>query len=662
MMQDIPPLPLSVKLQPQAEKKVEQKKVASKLEWLESNQAKITFTVVTLVGMVAGLIMDWVGWEVPALIAYLIAYITGGYYGLKAGLLSLWHKRIDVDLLMVLAAIGAALVNAFFEGVMLLFLFSLSNVLQNLAMDRTRDAIRSLMNLRPTEALIRRGSWQINLPIEQVAVGDLMIIRPGDRLPLDGIVEEGTSSLDQSIVTGESMPIHKSKGDLVLSGSINKQGALEVRVTHLAEDSTIARLIKLVEEAQSEKAPTQRFIDSAEQYYALGVILMTVLAIIVPILFWQEPFVIAFYRAIRLMVAASPCALVISTPATVLSAIGNGAKRGVLFKGGAYIEQAANIKVVAFDKTGTLTMGKPKVVSLLATHDEQPEEKTALLRLAAAVEAKSEHPLAQAIVREAIEQGLVVPDVADFQSEAGRGVQGTVQGERIALGNEEYIAGFMPQNGEWAEKVVKEWQDAGTTTILVAKITSNPAQIIGIIGIADVVRPNALTVVRQLKQLGVERVVMLTGDNERVAQAIAQQVGIDQVQARLMPADKLTIIKALRQRYGTVAMVGDGVNDAPALALADIGIAMGAAGTDVALETATVILMSNELSNIPYAIALSRKTRQTLLQNLVFALAVIFMLIISVLGFDLPLPLSVIGHEGSTVLVSLNGLRLLAYK
>jgi Cd2+/Zn2+-exporting ATPase len=625
------------------------------------------FTVITFVGMVLGLLFDaWLKLAPAATVAYAIAYLTGGTFGLKAGLESLRQRTIDVDLLMIIAAIGAALVGAPFEGVMLLFLFSLSNVLQNFALDRTRHAIRALMKLRPETALTRRGAETVVLPIADVIVGDHVIVRPGERIPLDGAIIEGESSVDQAPITGESMPVTKRVGDEVLAGTINQEGGLEVRVTRLARDSTLARLIQLVEEAQSEKAPTQRFIDRAEQIYAAGVIGMTALAILIPILFLREAFSPAFYRAMTLMVAASPCALVISTPATVLSAIGNGARRGVLFKGGVYVERAATIKVIAFDKTGTLTRGKPKVTDVIAsetasTHNGLSTES--LLQLAASVEAKSEHPLARAIVAAAQEQKLTLFEATEFTSVTGMGVKSKINGAEIHIGNQRYFERYPKVALDGILAQAQTLEEAGKTTVIVAEMNEkSEGEALGLIAIADTLRPGVPDVVRKLKQLGVARVVMLTGDHERVAHAIAAQAGVDGYYAGLLPEDKLRIIREIEAEYGPVAMVGDGVNDAPALATASIGIAMGAAGTDVALETADVVLMSDDLTNIPYVIALSRETRKTLIQNLAFALGVIVVLIASVLGFGLALPLSVIGHEGSTVLVSLNGLRLLGYR
>lgn len=630
-------------------------------EWLFSDRVEAVFVVITFLAMVMGFAAErWLALPFVSTAAYVIAYLTGGVFGLKAGVESLRNLTIDVDLLMILAAVGAALVGAPFEGAMLLFLFSLSNVLQNYALDRTRNAIRALMKLRPEEALVRRGEEMVTLPIEEIGVGDRIIVRPGERIALDGRIIEGQSSVDQASLTGESMPVTKHVGDTVFAGTINQQGGLEVSVIRLARDSAIARLIQLVEEAQSEKAETQRFIDRAEQYYAAGVIAFTALAIAVPLFFLGEAFQPAFYRAMTLMVAASPCALVISTPATVLSAIGNGARKGILFKGGVYVEKAAEIKVIAFDKTGTLTAGKPQVTDIrLVDHSLSENE---LLALAGAVESRSEHPLAQAVVRAAEERGLELAEATGFQAHTGLGVEAVVEGATFVVGNGRLIRRFDSSGLAAADEMAARLQDEGKTAVVMARLVDEEtADILGVIGIADVLRPSAAQVVKELKALGIERTVMLTGDNERVARAIAAEAGVDGFYAELLPEDKMGLLKELAEQYGPVAMIGDGVNDAPALATADIGIAMGAAGTDVALETADIVLMADDLTKIPYVMALSRKTRRTLVQNLAFALGVIVVLVAAVLGFSLALPLSVIGHEGSTVLVSLNGLRLLGF-
>jgi len=491
--------------------------------------------------------------------------------------------------------------------------------------------------------------------------------------------------------------VSKRAGDTVFAGTINQAGGIEVEVTRLAHDSTIAKLIKLVEDAQSEKAETQRFLDKAERVYAAGVIVFTVLLILVPLAFGEE-FSKAFYRAMTAMVVASPCALVISTPSAILSAIANGARRGVLFKGGAHLERAADISVVAFDKTGTLTEGRPSVTDVTViplfdeehkplastptsfrtparrtVHHQTPSEQNTLLLLAAAVESKSEHPLAAAIVKTAAERGLQWPDVTQFQSVTGRGVRAQVEfmgGMEIAIGSPRFFDGVDLLGRQAALEEVARLQDEGKTSVVVAKVKNDDTMnVLGVIAIADVLRPGAAQIAADLSAVGVQRVVMLTGDNERVARAIAGQANVPEFFADLLPQDKVARIKELlkpsdapKRREPVVAMVGDGVNDAPALATASLGVAMGAAGTDVALETADIVLMANDLQKIPYAIALSKAARRIVAQNLIFSSAVIVILLISALGFELPLPLGVVGHEGSTVLVVLNGLRLLAFR
>lgn len=631
--------------------------------WLEVHHAEAIFAIVTFVTMIAGLVSEKL--EAPALmttVLYVIAYISGGTYGLKAGLESLFARTIDVDLLMILAAVGAAVVGQPFEGIMLLFLFSLSNVLQAYALDRTRSAISALMELRPAQANVKRGDRVVTLPIEKVYIGDRIIVKPGERIALDGVVISGESGVDQASITGESMPVSKEPGSTVFAGTINKNGSLEIGVTRLAKDSTIAKLIKLVEEAHSEKAETQRVIDTAEQYYAIGVIVLTALAVAVPTMLLGEAFAPAFYRAMTIMVAASPCALVISTPATVLSAIGNGARRGVLFKGGIHVENAATVKVMAFDKTGTLTAGKPQVTDVVILDEQWPGTENELLALAAAAESRSEHALAQATVAAAQDRNLELAETLAFQAATGKGVQATVGEKQVRIGNLRYFEELEAVGVETAVAIVTRLQNEGKTSVVVAQMMGETAHLVGVIAFADVLRPDASQVVRDLRANGIEHIVMLTGDNQRVAEHIAAEVGVDAVFADLLPEDKVNAIKQVAAEFGPVAMVGDGVNDAPALATATIGIAMGAAGTDVALETADVVLMSDNLQNLPYMIGLSHATRRTLFINLGFALFMILLMLATILISNLPLPLAVIGHEGGTVLVSLNGLRLLAYR
>ncbi len=646
--------------------------------WTSGDRLEALCMVLTFVFMIAGKL------GLPGHnLFYVGAYLAGGFFGVQAGLQSLRQWTIDVDLLMVLAALGAAVVNAPFEGAMLLFLFSLSNVLQSYALDRTRKAIKSLMKLRPDKALARRDGTTVLLPVEQLLIGDILVVRPGESIALDSVIVEGSSALDQSSLTGESIPVSKSAGDPVFAGTLNQTGGLEIRVTKLAKDSAIEKLVRMVEEAQTEKAETQRFLDRAEQFYAAAVILFTLGLIVVPIFVLREPFQAAFYRAMTVMVVASPCALIISTPASILSAIGGAARRGVLFKGGVHLERAASVKVVAFDKTGTLTEGKPRVTDLLVggrviafraapgargsvparTCGDGAPPSTALLALAGSVEMKSEHPLAHAIVAECQHRGVTLQECATFQSISGQGASGRVGGRRIAVGNARYFTAQGVAIPDDFAAQLATLQDQGKTCVIVGDLDAapGPARLLGAIAIADVLRPDAPAVIQRLRANGIERIVMLTGDNSRVARAIAQQAGVDEFHADLLPEDKVRVIKELKT-IGPVAMIGDGVNDAPALATATVGIAMGAAGTDVAMETADIVLMSDNLENIAFALDLARHARRVIIQNLAFALAVILVLIISALGFRLPLPLGVIGHEGSTVLVCLNGLRMLTFR
>ncbi len=628
--------------------------------------ATLLFMLLGGFGAALGLPGAWSPWFFAA------AYLTGGWHGTIHGARSLLRGTVDVDLLMILAALGAAYVHHAFEGAMLLFLFSLSHALQEMAIERSRSAISALMKLRPEVALRRRGTETQLVAIDELAVGDILVVRPGESIPVDGVVSEGTSTVNQASITGESLPIDKKPGDPLFAGTMNEHGGLEMRATKLARESTLAKLVELVEKAQGQKATTQRFLEKAEQWYALGVILFTAALIAVPYYFFGHAFQPTFYRAMTVMVVASPCALVISTPASILSAIGAAARRGVLFKGGVYLERAAAVEIVAFDKTGTLTAGRPVVTDVqIIEQPGRPANELAclqeeLLWLAAGVEARSEHPIARAIVAEAKRRFMPIERCLKFQSVAGHGVSAEVCGRRIAVGNLKYFDGYESPERHELEKAMNAMQDAGKTGMLVGEIIGEQIEqatvrYLGFIAVADQVRPEAPAVVARLRELGVKRVVMITGDGSRVAAAVAKKCGIDEVHADLLPQDKVRVIVKLKEA-GRTAMIGDGINDAPALATADVGVAMGAAGTDVAMETADVVLMSDALEGVPFTLALSQRARQVVYQNLTFALAVIVVLIISALGFQLALPLGVVGHEGSTVLVCLNGLRLLGFR
>ncbi len=636
--------------------------------WLSGDPLERVLVGAALVTMVAGGIVEFTsGMGALAITFYVLSYLTGGYFGTASAYESLKEKEVDIDLLMILAALGAAAVGAPFEGAMLLFLFALSNVLQTYAMGRTRSAIEGLAKLRPQVAHVKRDQETVDLPLAEVRVGDEIILRPGEQVPLDALVIEGESSVDQSAVTGESIPVNKHPGDPLFAGTQNQLGGITARVVRTANDSTLARMIALVEEAQARKATAQRFLEKAEKRYALGVIAFTVfLALSLPTIFglgWSD----GFYRAITVMVVASPCALVISTPASILSAIANAARHGILFKGGAQLEKAALVRTVAFDKTGTLTEGRPVVVDLWCAQDEVSSEE--LLALTAAVERRSEHPLANAVVEYAVQAKLEIPEATQFSSQPGRGVTGTVQGHRLVVGSARWMSGEIefPAN---ARTIFETWSAKGRTIIatVLRNADDETGVLLGLLAIADPVRPEAKEVLQTLHAQGVSRVAMLTGDDRTVAHAIAAEIGLDEVHAELLPEDKVRVLRELT-RDDEVAMVGDGANDAPALATASLGIAMGAAGSDIAMESADVVLLSNDLTRLPHVLALSRATRRIVWQNLSFAGGIIVLMVLATLflpvlasGLEVPLPLGVLAHEGGTVLVCLNGLRLLAWK
>lgn len=627
--------------------KPSQKSATQTLAWLTQAWLEPRFVGITLLAIIMSLLAERAGLPTGLiLVLNLISYLAGGFFGAKSALASLAQRKIDVDMLMILAAVGAAITDNWHEGAILLFLFSLSNVLQDYAIGRSRNAIQSLFKLYPETAHVRRGENVVTVKFSEIKLNDIVLIEPGERIPVDGIVINGRSSVDQSPITGESMPVDKAVGDTVFAGTLNKQGILDVKAAKLATESTLARIIKLVEEAQENKAPTERFLEKFEEYYALLILGGIALFITIPPALGWVDFGTNFYRAMVLMTVASPCALVISVPAAFISAIASAARGGVLFKGGAYLEQLAVVKAIAFDKTGTLTMGEPRLTDIFAVGISENE----LLTLAAAVESRSEHPLAVAIVNAAKKSDLLLPDVADFEAIPGKGVQALINGQTILIGSLSHLKNGSSLPAELAAEL--DVLEAAGKTVMGIMINGKWA---GMLAAADALRPEAPQVVRDLRAMGVE-VAMLTGDNERVAQQIASQVGIQRVYAGLMPEDKVTALKKLQAEFDTVAMVGDGVNDAPALASAEIGIAMGAAGTDVALETADVVLMGDKIERIQEVIRLSQKARRVVWQNITFSLAVIFLLVFSTFIVNLPLPLGVLGHEGSTVIVVLNGL------
>jgi len=525
-------------------------------------------------------------------------------------------------------------------------------------MGRSRRAIQSLMKLRPDTALVRlEDGSETRRAVEDLKIGDLIIVKPGERIPIDGKVREGVSAVDQAAITGESASVTKEPGSEVFAATMNENGVLEIEVTHLADDTTLAKIIKLVEEAQSKKAETQRFLDAFESRYAIGVILLTIGLIFIPYLVFNHPFDPTFYRAMTILVVASPCALIISTPASILSAIANAARNGILFKGGAFLEQAADLSTIAFDKTGTLTTGQSVVTDIIifnSGNGTSSKSENELLALAASAEQHSEHHLGAAILREAHKRDIKFPKAENVRAEIGKGVLARIGNDEVKVGNRKLFDGILDRLDEDRQVTIKKMEESGKTIIYI----SRNGDLNGLLVFSDQIRDQAPGTLNKLRELGIKKFVILTGDLEGVARSVATELSIDEYYAQLLPEEKVEIIQKIAKDEA-VAMVGDGVNDAPALASSHLGIAMGAVGTDVALETADVVLMADDLEKLPYVINLARRAKKVVWQNIIFSLAVIVMLVLSVFFFNLPLPLGVVGHEGSTLIVVLNGLRLL---
>lgn len=617
----------------------------------------VRVTAVVLVGMAAGMLLEWVPPDPSAWrwVPLGIAYLVGGWRIALDTWVDLKEGHLSIDFLMGAAAVGAAVVGEPLEGVVLIFLFSLSNTLEAYAMGRTRRAVGALMEIRPEEATLSDagGNDRGRLPIEELRVGHHVLVRPGERIAADGEVVQGRSSVDQSAITGESVPVTKEPGSEVFAGTMNGQGALVVEVTRDPGQTMLAQIIRLVSEARDRKAPAQQFIDRFAHPYTLIVVAATAMAFLIPWALLGTSWNDALYRSMSLLVVASPCALVISTPSAVLSAIANGARHGVLFKGGAYLDLAGTIETVAFDKTGTLTVGRARLLDLSDLDGGVSEEE--VLRLAAAVEQRSEHHLARAILEAAEERGLTVPPVEAFEAVSGRGVRGRLDGETVWVGNSTIAAEQGARETASLAGWTAEQNSLGRTVVWVGR----GSRVVGALALGDALRRNAPATIRHLKQEGIRWVVMLTGDHPEVARAVAAELGVDQVRAGLLPHQKVEAIRDLISEEGGVTMVGDGVNDAPAMAASTVGIAMGAAGTDVAIETADVVLMSDDIEKVDYVIHLGKRTRKVVKQNVWFSVGWMTVLVLITLTVGLALPLAVVAHEGSTLLVAVNGLRLL---
>ncbi len=620
--------------------------------------AMALLTGVCLVALLIGVVLEHtvrdVRWHH---VAFIVSALSGGWFTIRSTAASLREGKFDVNLLMLLAALGAGVIGYVMEAAVLMFLFSLSNTLEVYTMGRTRQALHALLKLRPAVALVRRGGREVEVEAEEVRVGEIVIVKPGVTLPVDGVVTSGESLVDQSNLTGESVPVAKRDGDKVFAGTLNQQGALEVRALRTAGDTTLARIVTLVQEAQEQKSQSEEVAEWVGRYYTIAVIVAAVLMIAIP-WFMHHPFRPTFYRAMTLLVVASPCALVIATPATILSAIANAARNGILFKGGRFIEALGRVRAIAFDKTGTLTRGRFEVTTVQGLGGVSEDE---VLAWAAAAEKRSQHPLAQAVVQAADARGIAYVPATKLQTTIGKGIVATLDGDTIEIGTPalfETLGIAVPEEGRAAvETLNREAQ----TAMLVHRRGAW-----GVIAAADQPRPVAQSVVAALKRLGIAKVVLLSGDSVPTVEAIARRVAVDEGHGALLPEDKVELIGRLETAHGAVAMVGDGVNDAPALARATVGIAMGGAGSDAAMESADVVLMADDLTALPYAVRLARRARAVVIQNVAIAVGVMATLVVWVfLGQHTPfgqlrLPIAVSGHEGSTVIVILNGLRLLA--
>ncbi|MFQ5583063.1 MAG: heavy metal translocating P-type ATPase [Calditrichia bacterium] len=594
--------------------------------------------------------------EAAAIALYALAYLTGGYDATRHGIKAVMHLRFDIDFLMVVAAAGAAVLGEWADGALLLFLFSFGHALEHAATDKARNAIRALGKITPKTARLRKNGQEMEVPLEKLQRGDVVIIKPGERIPIDGIIMDGNSSIDESPITGESVPVEKQEDEPVFAGAVNGNGALIVEVTRLAKDSTLSRIIQMVEEAQSQKSPTQRFTQRFQRTFVPAILIGVLVMIFLPPLTGWLSWSTAFFRAMSILVAASPCALAIATPAAVLSGIARAARNGVLIKGGAHLENLGAVQAIAFDKTGTLTEGKLQVTDIVPLNNTSKET---LLKVAAAVESRSEHPLAKAIVAEAEARGVAYPPGEDLEALPGKGIQATVDKQPVWIGNTKLFNG-QPDSELQGEilRLTHKLERGGKTTMIVKRERT----FLGIIALADRPRKSAASTIKKLKALGIQALVMITGDNERVAAAISKKVGLTDFRASLLPDEKVEAIKKLLEQHRSVAMVGDGVNDAPAMTKATVGIAMGAGGSDVALETADVALMADDLSKLPFAVALSRQSRRIIKQNLIVALGVIALLIPATLIGLAGISIAIVFHEGSTLVVVANALRLLNFR
>lgn len=611
---------------------------------------KTVLTILSGVFLISAAIAEHYQANIKIIVSlYAIASFTGAYYAAKSGFYSLRSLALDMNFLMTTAIIGAMAIGEWSEAGTVAFLFSLGNTLQTYTMDKTRRSIRSLMDLSPPDALVMRNGNAQRIQVDSIIPGDIMIVKPGERIAMDGKIISGSSSVNQAAITGESVPVLKNSGDTVYAGTVNELGALEVEVTRLSTDSTLSRIMHLVEDAQASKAPSQQFVDIFSKYYTPAVILAAATVIIIPWLFFDQPFEPWLYKGLVLLVISCPCALVISTPVSIISAIGNASRIGILIKGGAYLEQVGAIRSLAFDKTGTLTKGYPEITDILPLGGKSESE---VLSLAASIEALSEHPLAKAVINRA--DGLKKMKANNFQALAGSGAKADIEGTTIFIGSIRLFHD-MGHITDDIYRAAREFEIQGKSVI----ILGSSEKIFGIMAAADRLRENSKDAVDKLRKAGIKHISMLTGDNSKIAQSIADELGLDSNFSELLPENKAEIINRMKAEHGDVIMVGDGINDAPALASASTGIAIGSTGSDMALETADIVLMTGDIGKLAYLVRLSRKTLSIIKQNVFFSVIIKLVFLVMTFTGTANLWLAVAADTGASLVVTMNGMRLM---
>ena len=632
----------------QIEHQIESNKNQFYMKWVEHIELINAIISGILIGF--GWYFNVQGNEKVAIPLFILAFVIGGFAKAKEGIVeTIADRTLNVELLMIFAAIGSGIIGYWAEGAILIFIFALSGALETYTMNKSQREISSLMSLQPEEALLITNGKEHRVHVSTLSIGDTILVKPGERIATDGYILSGRTSIDQSAITGESMPVEKEINDEVYAGTVNGNGSITVSVSKKSTETMFQKILELVQSAQSEKSPSQQFIEKFEGTYVKAVLIMVALMMVLPHYLlgwsWNE----TIYRALVLMVVASPCALVASIMPATLSAISNGARKGLLFKGGMHLERLSKTNVVVFDKTGTLTKGEPEVTDIIKLEDVGSQE---FYEAVLSIENQSNHPLAKAIVAK-INQDFPTEEakMTSVDEKSGYGVSATIHGVKWKIGKADFVG--RDEADSFQNGINSTLSKDGKTIVYIQR----EDQIIGIIGLKDVVREEAKETIKKLQSSGI-KAVMLTGDSVETAEAITNELNIDLFKGECLPEDKVTEIKLLKEKYGTVTMIGDGINDAPALATADVGIAMGE-GTDVALETADIILMKNELSKLTSALTISKKMNRIVKQNIVFSMSIIALLICSNFFQVLDLPLGVIGHEGSTILVILNGLRLL---